>query len=101
MNIGHNASIHSEEIGDHAAIGIGAVLMLGSKIAEGALIGNCALLHNKTITEPYKIYAGIPAKYMRDISPEDPARKAIDVYVESYIENAKNYPGNIRVLDEK
>lgn len=101
VNIGHNASIHSEEIADHAAIGMGAVLMLGSKVAEGALIGNCALLHDKTITEPYKVYAGIPAKYLRDLSPDDPARKAIDVYVESYIENAQFYPGNIRVLDEK
>lgn len=101
VNIGHNASIHSEEIGSCAAIGMGAVLMLGSKVAEGALIGNCALLHDRTVTEPYKVYAGIPAKYMRDLKPDDPARKAIDVYIDSYIENTRFYPGNIRILDEK
>ncbi|TFG30645.1 gamma carbonic anhydrase family protein [Candidatus Thorarchaeota archaeon] len=101
VNIGHNASIHSEEIGDQAAIGMGAVLMLGSKVAEGALIGNCALLHDATITEPYKVYAGVPAKYLRNLDPDDPARKAIDVYIDSYIENAQFYPGNMRVLDEK
>lgn len=101
VNIGHNASIHSEEIGDNAAIGIGAVLMLGSKVAEGALIGNSALLHDKTVTEPYKIYAGVPAKYMRDLTPDDPARKAIDIYIDSYIENTRYYPGNLRALDEK
>ncbi len=101
VNIGHNASIHSEEIGDNAAIGMGAVLMLGSKVAEGALIGNCALLHNQTITEPYKVYTGIPAKYMKDLNPDGQVRKSIDVYVDSYIKNTEYYPGNIRVLDEK
>ncbi|TFG34000.1 gamma carbonic anhydrase family protein [Candidatus Thorarchaeota archaeon] len=100
VNIGHNASIHSEEIEDHAAIGMGAVLMLGSKVAEGALIGNCALLHDRTITEPYKVYAGVPAKYMRDLNPDDPTMRAISIYVDSYIENAEFYPGNIRVIDE-
>jgi carbonic anhydrase/acetyltransferase-like protein (isoleucine patch superfamily) len=61
VNVGHNATIHAELIEDHAAIGMGAVLMLGSKVATGALIANSALLHDKTKTEPYKVYAGIPA----------------------------------------
>jgi carbonic anhydrase/acetyltransferase-like protein (isoleucine patch superfamily) len=100
VNIGHNASIHAEEISDNAAIGMGAVLMLGSKVSEGVLIANCALLHNKTETKPYTIYAGIPAKYMRDLSQDDPARKAIDIYVNSYIENAMFYPENLRVIDK-
>ncbi|MGY5870933.1 MAG: gamma carbonic anhydrase family protein [Candidatus Thorarchaeota archaeon] len=100
VNIGHNASIHSEEIDDNAAIGMGAVLMLGSKVSKGVLIGNCALLHNKTETEPYKVYAGIPAKQMRELGPDDPARKAIDIYVDSYVENAEFYPDNLRVIDE-
>ncbi|MFW9844555.1 MAG: gamma carbonic anhydrase family protein [Candidatus Thorarchaeota archaeon] len=100
VNIGHNASIHAEEIDDHAAIGMGAVLMLGSKVAEGALIGNCALLHNKTETEPYTVYAGIPAKPMRALGPDDLARKAISIYVDSYVENTKYYPDNLRVIDE-
>jgi len=100
VNIGHNASIHAEEIGDNAAIGMGAVLMLGSKVAEGVLIGNCALLHNRTETEPFTVYAGIPAKRMRELVPDDPARKAISIYVDSYIENAEFYPNNLRVIDE-
>ncbi|TFF92600.1 gamma carbonic anhydrase family protein, partial [Candidatus Thorarchaeota archaeon] len=38
VNIGHNATIHSELIEDYAAIGMGAVLMLGSRVAKGVLI---------------------------------------------------------------
>ncbi len=99
VNIGHNASIHSKEIGDNAAIGMGAVLMVGSVVAEGCLIGNSALLHPKTITEPYMIYAGVPAKMIRELKPNDPARKAIDNYLDSYVENARRYPRDMRRLD--
>lgn len=91
VNIGHNATIHAAAIGDNAAIGMGAVLMLGSKVADGAMIANSALLHTKTKTESNKIYAGVPAKYMRDLDPEGEARKAIDDYIDSYIENTRTY----------
>jgi len=100
VNIGHNATIHAESIEDYAAIGMGAVLMLGSKVAKGVLIANSALLHNKTDTEPNKVYAGVPAKYMRDIDNESPARQAIDVYLDSYVENTAFYPGNLRKIND-
>ncbi|TET12283.1 MAG: gamma carbonic anhydrase family protein [Candidatus Thorarchaeota archaeon] len=96
VNIGHNATIHAESVGDNAAIGMGAVLMLGSKVSEGAMIANSALLHIKTETEPNKIYAGVPAKYMRDLDPEGAARKAIDIYIDSYIENTRTYKNDLK-----
>ncbi|MHA1769243.1 MAG: gamma carbonic anhydrase family protein [Candidatus Thorarchaeota archaeon] len=100
VNIGHNATIHAESIGDNAAIGMGAVLMLGSRVAEGALIANSALLHNRTVTEPFKVYAGVPAKLMKELKAGDPARRAIDVYVNSYVENVERYKrGLVRVRD--
>ena len=100
VNIGHNATIHAEAVEDSAAIGMGAVLMLGSKVAEGAMIANSALLHNKTKTEPYKIYAGVPAKYMRDLDPKGEARKAIDIYLDSYVDNTEMYRKELRKVDD-
>ncbi|MCK5151259.1 MAG: gamma carbonic anhydrase family protein [Candidatus Thorarchaeota archaeon] len=99
VNIGHNASIHANIIHDHVAIGMGAVVMLECIIAEGALIANAALLHPKTITEPYKIYAGVPAKYIRNLGPDDPARIAIEKYVQTYVGNTERYPSGLRRLD--
>lgn len=96
VNIGHNATIHAESIDDNAAIGMGAVLMLGSKVAKGAMIANSALLHNKTQTEPNKIYAGVPAKYMRDLDPTGEARKAIDLYLDDYIDSIEMYKKDLR-----
>ena len=100
VNIGHNATIHAEQVEDNAAIGMGAVLMLGSKVAEGAMIANSALLHNKTKTEPNKIYAGVPAKYMRDLDPNGEARKAIDIYLDSYTESCGVYKKDLQALDD-
>lgn len=99
VNIGHNATIHAESIGDNAAIGMGSVLMLGSKVAKGVMIANSALLHNKMETEPNKIYAGIPAKYMRDLDPEGEARRAIDDYIDSYIEKTRRYKNDMKVSE--
>lgn len=96
VNIGHNASIHANIIEDNVAIGMGAVLMLGCVVAEGALIGNAALLHPKTVTEPYKVYAGVPARYMRDLAPQDSAREAIDRYVLTYVRNTQRYPTELK-----
>jgi len=99
VNIGHNASIHARLVDDHAAIGMGAVLMLHSVVAEGVLIGNAALLHPKTKTEPYKVYAGVPAKYLRNFNVDDPARIAIEKYVDSYVRDTKRYPSDLKRID--
>ena len=96
VNIGHNATIHAESIDDNAAIGMGAVLMLGSKVAKGAMIANSALLHNKTQTAPNKIYAGVPAKFLRELDPTGEARKAIDVYLDDYVESIEMYKKDLR-----
>ena len=100
VNIGHNATIHAEFVDDNAAIGMGAVLMLGSKVAKGVMIANSALLHNKTKTEPNKIYAGVPAKYMRDLDPTGEARRAIDIYLDSYVANTEMYRKGLREVEE-
>ncbi|MHA2423622.1 MAG: gamma carbonic anhydrase family protein [Candidatus Thorarchaeota archaeon] len=99
VNVGHNASIHANILNDNVAIGMGAVVMLECIVAEGVLIANSALLHPKTKTDPYKIYAGVPAKYIRDLEPEDPARKAIERYVQTYVSNTTRYPEGLRRLD--
>jgi carbonic anhydrase/acetyltransferase-like protein (isoleucine patch superfamily) len=100
VNIGHNATIHAESIDDNAAIGMGAVLMLGSKVAKGVMIANSALLHSKTQTEPNKIYAGVPARYMRELDPTGEARKAIDIYLDDYVESIEMYKTDLSEVSD-
>lgn len=53
---------------DGANIGLNAVIHQKHKIEEGAMIGMGAVVTKKLITEPYKTYAGNPAKLIGDNS---------------------------------
>lgn len=51
-------------INDHSIIGTNSVLLPGAEIAEGVAVGALSLI--KTKTQPYKIYAGVPAIIIKD-----------------------------------
>lgn len=51
-------------IGDDVWIGYGAIVMSGVKIANGTIVAAGAVVTKDT--EPYSIYAGVPAKKIRD-----------------------------------
>lgn len=53
-------------IANHSVIGLNAVIHQKQKIAEGCMIGAQAMVTKKLVTEPYKTYAGNPAKYIGD-----------------------------------
>lgn len=60
-----NEPVH---IGKHAIIGSGCTILPGVDIAEGTGIGAMSLC--KKSTEPWKIYAGIPARIIKDRQKE-------------------------------
>lgn len=49
-------------IGYYSNVGLNAVIHQRQQIAEGCMIGAQAMVTKKLITEPYKTYAGNPAK---------------------------------------
>lgn len=49
-------------IGDGSNIGLNAVIHQKQTIAEGCMIGAQAMVTRKLVTEPFKTYAGNPAK---------------------------------------
>jgi galactoside O-acetyltransferase len=53
-------------LGRHTIIGSGSIILPGVHVAEGCAVGALSLV-NKT-TEPWGIYAGIPARRLRDRS---------------------------------
>lgn len=55
-------------IGRHAVIGTGTVVLPGVKIGEGCAIGSLCLV--KQSTEPWSMYAGIPARRIKERSQE-------------------------------
>jgi len=51
------------EIGKHALIGCGALILPGGNLSEGSVLGAMSLL--KTTTDPWHINAGVPAKMLK------------------------------------
>lgn len=70
VSIGHNAVIHGCTINDNVLIGISAVIMDGAQIQSNSIIAAGAVVLKNTIVEEGSIYAGVPAKKIREISPD-------------------------------
>ncbi|HXL00305.1 MAG: gamma carbonic anhydrase family protein [Dysgonamonadaceae bacterium] len=70
VSIGHNVVIHGAKIEDGALIGMGAIILDHAVIGEGSIIAAGAVVLSNTIVEPGSIYAGIPAKFVKKVDPE-------------------------------
>lgn len=70
VSIGHNVVIHGTKIEDGALIGMGAIILDHAVIGEGSIIAAGAVVLSNTIVEPGSIYAGIPAKFVKKVDPE-------------------------------
>ena len=70
VSIGHNAIVHGCVIEDNVLVGMGAIIMDHAKISTNSIIAAGAVILENTIVEPGSIYAGVPAKKVKDISQE-------------------------------
>jgi carbonic anhydrase/acetyltransferase-like protein (isoleucine patch superfamily) len=70
VSIGHQAMIHGCTIHDDVLIGMGAIVMDECVIHSNSIIAAGAVVLEGTIVEAGTIYAGVPAKKVKDISPE-------------------------------
>ncbi len=70
VSIGHNAIVHGCTVQDNVLIGMGAIVMDNCMIGSNSIIAAGAVVLENTKVEPGSIYAGVPAKKVKDISPE-------------------------------
>ncbi len=83
VSIGHNAVIHGCTIHDRVLVGMGSIIMDGAVVHSDAVIAAGAVVLAGTIVEAGATYAGIPAKKVKETSPE---------MKEVIARTAKNYP---------
>jgi carbonic anhydrase/acetyltransferase-like protein (isoleucine patch superfamily) len=69
VSVGHNAVIHGATIKNNVLIGIGAIILDDAVIGENTIIAAGSLIKSNTVVEPNSIYAGVPAKKIKDIDP--------------------------------
>lgn len=70
VSIGHNAIVHGCTVNDNVLIGMGAIVMDNCVIGSNSIIAAGAVLTEGTIVESACIYAGVPAKKIKNISEE-------------------------------
>ena len=70
VSIGHNALVHGCQIADNVLIGMGAIVMDNCVINSNCIVAAGAVVLEGTQIESWSIYAGIPAKKVKTLSPE-------------------------------
>lgn len=84
VSIGHNVIIHGAKIMDNVLVGMGAIVLDHAVIEENSIIAAGSVILDSTVVESGSIYAGVPAKRVKAVDPEQ-AKEMIDKIANNYI----------------
>ena len=84
VSIGHNAIVHGCTIHDNVLIGMGSIIMDDCVVESNSIIAAGAVVTKNTRVPAGTIYAGVPAKKVKDIS-EKLIKGEIDRIADNYI----------------
>lgn len=90
VSIGHNVTIHGTKIEDNVLIGMGATLLDNAVIGSNTIIAAGSLVLSNQIIESGCIYAGVPAKKVKDID-ESHTNELINKIANNYLMYADWY----------
>ena len=71
VTVGHRCILHGESIEDDCLIGMGAILLAGSRIGAGSIIGAGAVVKQGMVVPPRSLVLGLPGRVVREISAEE------------------------------
>jgi len=89
VTIGHSAVIHGTTIEDRCLIGMGAILLNGSRIGTGSIVAAGALVTEGMVVPPGSMVMGTPAKVRRTLTGEEDA--SIKWYADNYARHRLDY----------
>lgn len=92
VTIGHSVTLHGCTVESGAFIGMQTIIMDKAVVGTGALVGARSLVTEGTIIPAHTLWVGAPAKYKRDLTPDEIAwlKKSAGNYVRysrQYIED--------------
>lgn len=93
VSIGHHAIVHGCIIHDDVLIGMGSIIMDGAEIGSNSIIAAGAVVLENTKVEQGAIYAGVPARKIKDI-PQELIHGEIDRIANNYIQYADWFRDN-------
>lgn len=83
VSIAHNAVVHGCTLEDNVLIGIGAIILDGTVVGANSVVAAGAVVLPGTLIPPGSVFAGVPAKKVKDIGED--MRAVI-------VRTARNYP---------
>jgi carbonic anhydrase/acetyltransferase-like protein (isoleucine patch superfamily) len=83
VSVAHNAVVHGCTLEDNVLVGMGAIIMDGAVVGSNSVIAAGAVVLPGTIIPPGSVYAGVPAKKVKETGED---MKAV------IVRTARNYP---------
>jgi len=87
VSIGHNAIVHGCTLENNVLIGMGAIVMDKAVVNSNTIIAAGSVVLEGTICEGESIYAGVPAKKVKDI-PQKMIEGEIERIANNYVKYA-------------
>ena len=92
VTVGHQCMLHGCTIEDDCLIGIGAIVLNGSKIGRGSVSAAGAVVIEGMRIAPGSMVMGVPAKVRRELTSEE---------TERFRSNARHYVDACRIYREE
>eukprot|EP01033_Poteriospumella_lacustris_P015517 gene15517-11101_t len=89
VTIGHGALLTSCTVGSRVLIGQGAIVQAGADIGSDSMIAAGAVVLPNTVVPSKQLWAGNPAKYVRDLTDEELA--GVQKSAEEYVKLSKEH----------
>jgi carbonic anhydrase/acetyltransferase-like protein (isoleucine patch superfamily) len=89
VTVGHMTLLHACTVESGGFVGMKAAVMDGSKIESGGMLAAGALLTPGKVVKKGQLWAGSPAKFWRDLSPDDLAQFAMRA--KHYVQLGQSY----------
>ena len=70
VSIAHNAIVHGCTLEDNVLVGMNAVVMDNAVVGKNSIIAVGAVVLENTVIEPGSVYAGIPARKIKEVNEE-------------------------------
>jgi carbonic anhydrase/acetyltransferase-like protein (isoleucine patch superfamily) len=91
VTVGHSAVVHGATIEDRCLIGMGAILLNGSRIGTGSIVAAGALVPEGMVVPPGSMVMGLPGKVTRPLTADEAA--SITWYADNYVRYRLDYQG--------
>jgi carbonic anhydrase/acetyltransferase-like protein (isoleucine patch superfamily) len=89
VHVGHHANLHGCVVERGAMLGIGAIVLSGSRVGAEAIVGAGSVVLEGTTIPPRMLAVGVPARLVRPVTTRDLVY--IQRWVKKYVELAKRY----------